>query len=198
MASHFVALFARHGNGWRIAEMRDCPAPAGGVTPYERLKELEWMVGEWVDASEGASVRSNVRWGEGKGYLIRDYSVHRGGEPAMSGLMIIAWDPLTDEIKGWVFNADGSRGEGSWIRAADNQWIVEAHGSTASGRPSSEKQIIILVNMDVIRMHTDECIVGGRTVLGIADSIMVRKPPAPRASSAPAGASMSAPPVSAH
>src|SRR5262249_23707114 len=75
IASQFVVLLARQDHTWRILEIRDYPAPAGSVTPYDRLKELEWMVGEWVDESEDAQVSSTVRWGQGKGYLIRDYSV---------------------------------------------------------------------------------------------------------------------------
>ena len=72
------------------------------------------MVGEWVDESEDVQVNSTVRWGQDKAYLVRDYSVRIKGEPATSGLMIIAWDPQTQQIRSWIFNADGSRGDASW------------------------------------------------------------------------------------
>jgi uncharacterized protein (TIGR02246 family) len=179
IANRFVALLARQGDIWKIAEIRDYPAPVGSVPPNERLKELEWMVGEWVDESEDAQVISTVRWGQGKGYLVRDYSVQVKGEPTTSGLMVIAWDAQSDQIKSWIFNADGSRGEGCWTRATDNQWVVKAHGSTADGRPTSATQLITLVNKDAIKTSSTDRIVGAEIASDIEDIIMVRKPLAP-------------------
>ena len=137
------------------------------------------MVGEWVDESEDVQVNSTVRWGQGKAYLVRDYSVQIKGEPATSGLMIIAWDPQTQQIRSWIFNADGSRGEGSWTRASDNQWVVKAHGSTGDGQPTSATQVISLINKDAVRTSSIDRIVGDEIARDLDDIIMVRKPPAP-------------------
>jgi uncharacterized protein (TIGR02246 family) len=181
IAKRFVALLARHGDAWKIAEIRDYPAPAATVTPYERLKELEWMVGEWIDESDEVQVTSTVRWGQGKAYLVRDYSVEVKGEPSTSGVMIIAWDPQTQQIRSWIFNADGSRGESSWTRATDNQWVVKAHGSTDEGRPTSATQVISLINKDAIRTSSMDRIIGDEIGRDLDDIIMVRKPRAPGA-----------------
>jgi uncharacterized protein (TIGR02246 family) len=198
IANQFVVLLARNGDAWKFVEIREYPAPADSVTPSERLKELEWMVGDWVDQSEDAQVSSTVRWGQGKGYLVRDYSVQIKGEPATSGLMIIAWDPQTDQIKSWIFNGDGSRGEGSWTRAADNQWVVKAQGSTADGRPTSATQLISLVNKDAIITSSTDRAIGGEIARDIEDVVMVRKPLAPGATLAPAKPATVAPTASAH
>jgi uncharacterized protein (TIGR02246 family) len=193
IVNQFVALLARQGNAWRIVEIREHAAPAESVNLYDRLKELEWMVGKWVDESEDAQVSTTVRWGQGKAYLVRDYSVKVKGEPATSGLMIIAWDPQSAQIKSWIFNADGSRGEGSWTRATDNQWVVKAQGSTRDGRPTSATQIISLVNKDAIRTSSTDRIIGGEIARDIEDIIMVRKPPAPVATPAPLKPATAAP-----
>jgi uncharacterized protein (TIGR02246 family) len=185
IANRFVALLAREGDAWKISEIRDYPAPAASVTPYERLKELEWMVGEWVDESEAVQVTSTVRWGQGKAHLLRDYSVQIKGEPSTSGLMIISWDPQMQQIRSWIFNADGSRGEASWTRATDNQWVVKAHGSTGDGQPTSATQVISLINKDAIRTSSTDRIVGGEIASDLDDVIMVRKPRAPGASATP-------------
>ena len=198
IANQFVVLLARQGEAWKIVEIREYPAPADSVTPYERLKELEWMVGDWVDESEDVQVTSTVRWGQGKACLVRDYSVQFKGEPATSGLMIIAWDPQTDQIKSWIFNADGGLGEGTWTRAADNQWVVKAQGSTGDGRPTSATQLISLVNKDAVKTSSTDRIVGGEIARDIEDVIMVRKPPPPGSKPAPAKAATGAPPASEH
>ena len=196
IANRFVALLARQGDIWKIAEIRDYHAPATSVTPYERLKELEWMVGEWVDESEDVQVKSTVRWGQGKAYLVRDYSVQIKGEPATSGLMIIAWDPQAQQIRSWIFNADGSRGEASWTRATDNQWVVKAHGSTGDGQPTSATQVISLINKDAIRTSSTDRIIGDEIARDLDDIIMVRKPRVPGAAVTPSKPAMPAPTTS--
>jgi uncharacterized protein (TIGR02246 family) len=198
IANQFVVLLTRQGGAWRIVEIRDYPAPAGSVTPYERLKELEWMVGDWVDESEDAQVSSTVRWGQGKGYLVRDYSVQIKGEPATSGLMIIAWDPQTAQIKSSIFNADGSRGEGSWTRATDNQWVVKAHGSTGDGQPTSATQVISMVNKDAIKTSSIDRVIGDEIARDVEDIIMVRKPLAPGTTPSPAKPATAAAPAPPH
>jgi uncharacterized protein (TIGR02246 family) len=181
IAKRFVALLARKGDVWKIAEIRDFTAPTAIVTPYERLKELEWMVGEWIDESEDVKVDSTVRWGLDKAYLVRDYTVQIKAEPATSGLMVIAWDPQTQQIRSWIFNADGSRGEASWTRATENQWVVKAHGSTSEGQATSATQIISQINKDAIRTSSTDRIIGEEIVQDLDDIIMVRKPRAPGA-----------------
>jgi uncharacterized protein (TIGR02246 family) len=186
IATRFVALLARQGDGWKIAELRDYPAPVDSVKPHEQLKELEWMVGEWFDQSEDVEVTTTVRWGQDEAFFIRDYSVKFKGEPTSSGLMIIAWDPQTQQIKSWIFNADGSRGEASWTRATENQWVVRANGSTADGLPTSATQVISMINKDAIRTSSIDRIVGGEIAGDVEDVIMVRKPPAPATEGTPA------------
>jgi uncharacterized protein (TIGR02246 family) len=193
LASRFVALLARQGNAWKIVELRDFPSPTESVTPYERLKELEWMVGDWVDESGDAKVSSTVQWGQGKAYLVRNYSVQVKGKPASSGLMIIAWEPQTEQIKSWVFNAEGSRGEGSWTRASSNQWVVKVNGTTLDGRPNSATQLITLVNKDAVKTSSVDRIVGGEIAPDIDEVIMVRKPPAPGSAPASTSGSTAAP-----
>src|SRR5262249_31380724 len=137
-----------------------------------------------------------VRWGRGKAYLVRDYSVQIKGEPTTSGLMILAWDPQTEQIKSWIFNADGGRGEGTWTRATDNQWVVKAQGSTGDRRPTSTTQAISRVTKDATKTSSTARIVGGEIAPDIEDVIMVRKPPAPGTAGAPAKPATGAAPAS--
>jgi hypothetical protein len=111
--------------------------------------------------------------------------------------MIIAWDPQAQQIKSWIFNADGSRGEGSWTRATDNQWVVKAHGSTADGQPTSATQVISLVNKDAVKTSSTDRIIGGEIARDIEDIIMVRKPLAPGTTPAPAKPATAPPTASA-
>ena len=160
-AGKFSALLVRRDGRWQLAEIRDYAAPAEDVTAYDHLKELEWMVGDWVDESGNAKVRSSIRWAVNESFLIRTYSVEINGEPSMEGTMFIGWDPQTGQIKSWVFDSAGGHGEGLWTRAADNRWVVKAHGVTLDGRPNSATQIHTLVSKDSVKTNSIDRIIGG-------------------------------------
>jgi uncharacterized protein (TIGR02246 family) len=105
--ARFSSLLVKRDGKWLVAEIREYPAPVEDVSSYDRLKELEWMVGDWVDESESVKSSSNVRWADNKSYLIRDYQVEVNGEKSTSGTMFVGWDPQTGQIKSWLFDSNG-------------------------------------------------------------------------------------------
>jgi uncharacterized protein (TIGR02246 family) len=175
----FSALLVRRDGNWRIAEMHEYAAPAADVTPYERLKELEWLVGEWVEEGDKAKSQSSVRWADNQSYLIRTYSIEPQGEKPSSGTMFIGWDPQSGQIKSWLFNSEGGHGEGLWNRTGDNEWVIKATGVLRDGRPTSATQIQTMVNKDTVKVSSIDRIIGGVVAPDITDVIMVRKPPQP-------------------
>ncbi|WP_020466435.1 YybH family protein [Singulisphaera acidiphila] len=175
--TRFSTLALLVDGAWRIAEIREYAAPTADITPYERLKELEWMVGDWVDESDDNKVSSNIRWADNKSFLIRTYSIEIQSEKASSGTMFIGWDPQTAQIKSWVFSSEGGHGEGLWTRTGENQWIVKAQGTRHDGQPNSATQIHTILNKDVVSTSSIDRIIGGQIAPDITDVVMVRKPP---------------------
>ena len=100
--TRFSSLLVRKDGKWRAAELREYTAPAEDVSSYERLRDLEWMVGHWVDESETNKVEATVRWADNQSYLIRTYTVEIQGEKSSSGTMFIGWDPAVrpDQVVG--------------------------------------------------------------------------------------------------
>jgi hypothetical protein len=145
------------------------------------LKELEWMVGEWVDESENNKVSANIRWADNQSYLIREYNVEIQGEKSSSGTQFIGWDPQSGQIKSWVFDSEGGHGEALWTRTADNQWVLKAQGVLRDGRPSSATQVHTIINKDSVKSSSIDRIIGGQVAPDIIDLVMVRKPPQPSA-----------------
>jgi uncharacterized protein (TIGR02246 family) len=176
-ASKFAALMVRRDGRWRLVELRDYPAPPADISPYDHLKELEWMVGDWVDESGNAKVRSSIRWAVNQSFLIRTYSIEIEGEPSMDGTMFIGWDPQTGQIKSWVFDSAGGNGEGHWTRVAEDRWVVKAHGVTHDGKPNSATQIHTLLGKDSVKTSSIDRIIGGEIAPDITDVLMVRQPP---------------------
>jgi uncharacterized protein (TIGR02246 family) len=177
--TRFSSLLVRRDGQWRIAEIREYAAPAADVTPYERLKPLEWMVGDWVDESDNNRVQSSVRWADKQSYLIRTYNIEIEGVKSSSGTMFLGWDPQSGQIKSWVFDSNGGHGEGLWTRTAENEWVVKAQGVLRDGRPSSATQIHTILNKDSVKTSSIDRIVGGEIAPDIRDVVMVRKAPQP-------------------
>ena len=177
--TRFSSLLVKRDGKWLVAEIREYAVPVEEVSSYERLNELEWMVGDWVDESESVKSSSNVRWAENKSFLIRAYQVEVNGEKATSGTVFIGWDPQTGQIKSWLFDSDGGHGEGLWTRTGEQEWVVKAHGVLRDGRPTSATQIHVVLNKDSAKTSSIDRIVGGEIAPDIADVVMVRKPPQP-------------------
>ncbi len=193
--TRFSSLAVKKDGKWLVAEIREYPAPVEDVSTYDRLKELEWMVGDWVDESESVKATSNVRWADNKSFLIRTYQVEVKGEKATSGTMFVGWDPQTGQIKSWLFDAEGGHGEGLWTRIGEKEWIVKAQGVLRDGRPNSATLVHTILNNDSVKTSSIDRIIGGQIAPDIADVVMVRKPPQPGgAQSRPAAAPATAQP----
>jgi uncharacterized protein (TIGR02246 family) len=194
--NRFSALLVRRDGKWQTAEIREFAAPAADISPYERLRELEWMVGDWVDESENNKVTASVRWADNQSYLVRTYTVEIQGEKASSGTQFIGWDPQSGQIKSWVFDSEGGHGEALWTHTAANQWVLKAQGVLRDGRPSSATQIHTIINKDSVKSSSINRIIGGQAAPDIVDLVMVRRPPqpgAPAPSAAPKPAAAAGP-----
>lgn len=179
-SGRFSILAVRQATAWKIAELRDYPMPT--VEPesnYEQLKELEWMIGDWVNEGTDAKITSSIKWALNKNYIVRDYSIAFVGEPAMTGMMILGWDAQTQQIKSWVFDSEGGHGVAHWTRLSDSEWILRAQGALRDGRPTSATQVITIVNKDAIKQSSIDRIIGGEVASDINEVLMVRKPAPP-------------------
>lgn len=176
-SGRYSLIAVRKGDLWRLAELRDLATDeaAGKGGP---LRELEWLVGDWVDEGEDGKVTSAVRWDEGRKFLVRKYSVQIAGEPNRSGTQWIGWDPQAKQIRSWLFDSDGDFGEGRWTRS-DNAWIIKASGVTGDGLTTSSTQVIEPINKDSLRLGSTDRIVGTEQLPDIEDAVLVRRPPPP-------------------
>ncbi len=176
-SGRYSAIHVKRDGAWLIASVREIPSLELGS--HEHLKELEWLVGDWVEETDQAVVLTSVAWVDDKNYLLRTFDVRVKGKPALTGSQRIGWDPLTKQIKSWVFDSRGSYGDGLWTRSG-NQWLVKASGVRADGRTTSATQILTYVNHDTMRWKSIDRTVGDQISEDIDEIVMVRRPPQPR------------------
>jgi uncharacterized protein (TIGR02246 family) len=174
--SPYTVVHAGRDGKWLMASARDLPDDT--PTPEEQLKQLQWMIGQWVDESPEALVMSSYHWTDNQCYILSEFKVQVGGRPVMTGTQRIGWDPLAKKIRSWVFDSEGGFGEGLWTREG-NRWIVKKTGVTRDGKIASATNIITRVSKDRMTWQQRDRIVGGEKTPDIAEIPIARKPPPP-------------------
>jgi uncharacterized protein (TIGR02246 family) len=176
-AARYAATLVERDGKWLVASVRELPdKPAGH---YEYLKQLEWLVGDWVEETEEAVVFTTVAWSENKNFLVRTFDVRVKGKDALTGSQRIGWDPLTKQIKSWVFDDRGGYGEGLWSRSGD-QWVIKATGVRPDGKTATATQVLTYVDNDHLKWKSIDRTHGDEVVEEIDEVVMVRKPPEPK------------------
>ena len=148
------------------------------VRPHDRLGELAWMVGEWLDEGPDATVRFDCRWSEDGNFLLRSYSVKQVGKAVMSGTQRLGWDPLARQFHSWEFDSEGGYGEGRWSREGD-AWVVKSTGVRPDGSTASATNVIVRERPDRVKWTSTDRVLGDESVPGALTYYLVRVPPPP-------------------
>jgi uncharacterized protein (TIGR02246 family) len=172
----YTAVHIRSKDGrWLMGFVRDTPGTE--MTNYERLKPLEWLVGEWIDEGRESVVLSSYKWGVNKNYILGEIKVRMRGRDAMDISQRIGWDPLTKRIKSWQFDTEGGHGESVWTPGGDH-WVVKVTGVRRDGMPSSATNILTPTSKHSYTWRSTDHVVGTEMVPPTEVKI-VRKPPEP-------------------
>jgi uncharacterized protein (TIGR02246 family) len=172
--TRFVAVYVKQGGEWRQATVRD--ELAHDLTPHDRLKELEWLVGDWVNESHDAVVFTTCAWATNGNFLDREFTMKSEGRRVLTGTQKIGWDPLKRQFKMWIFDSEGGHGEGYFTRTG-NQWVIKVEGVRQNGQPASATDIITRLGKDRMGWQSTARTLGGSAVPGIDEFVVVRKPP---------------------
>ena len=172
---HTALLVKREGR-WLISSVREESDPL--LPPHERLKELEWMVGDWVDDGPDSHIKVSCRWSEDGNFLLRTFLVHVQGKPALTVHQRVGWDPLAKQFRSWEFDSDGGYGEGKWSRDGDG-WVIKHTGVRPEGITASATHLVARERPDLVRWVSTDRVVGDENTHREEESLMVRVPPAP-------------------
>jgi uncharacterized protein (TIGR02246 family) len=176
-SSAYTAIFVKKDGRWSLSMLRDHPAPAASApTPHERLQDLKWMVGEWVEEGPEAISTSSCKWDDSGNFLVWKYKLQNKNANASGGTTYIGWDPLTKQITSWVFDSEGGHGEATWSRLADDQWMAKASGILSDGRTASATQYIKQLGPDRASWTSLDRVAGGEPVPNISEYVLVRRP----------------------
>ena len=99
---------------------------------HTRLKQLEWLIGEWVDESGESTMHMSTRWSDDANFIVTRFRIQVAGRTVMNGTQRIGWDASLEKFRSWVFDSEGGHASGIWT-SLDNRWIVKSTGVSSDG-----------------------------------------------------------------
>jgi len=142
----YTAVHVKKDDAWKITQFTETGAPLAGDAAL-RLRELEWLVGTWVDQSESVEATATVEWTENHTFLTRAFSFQVDGAEPTRGTEVIGWDPTRGRIRSWVFQSDGGFSENIWTQDGD-RWLIQHRAVLPDGGQGSAQQTLTFVDTD--------------------------------------------------
>jgi hypothetical protein len=178
IVSRYAAVHAKLDGRWMVASVRDLDPEPQAVPIAERLKPLDFLIGDWVDEGNDGVVASNYRWGKDKTSIEQDFVIKRGGVELLKGTQRIGWDPQEQTIKSWMFDSQGGSGQGVWTWTGD-RWVIKMTGVRSDGKHASATNSLIPLSKHSFRWQSRDRIVGDE-IAPDQQVTVVRKAPLPR------------------
>jgi uncharacterized protein (TIGR02246 family) len=170
--TQYVATYVKKGGTWRLVSVNEEESSVG----FQHLKDLEWLIGEWVDRDENVSLDTVYQWARNNSFITGSFTIYVQGKVDLQGTQVIGWDPVAKTIKSWVFDSQGGFGQGTWTRK-DNQWVVDSSGFLSTGERTSAINTYTYVDDNVFTFQSAEREIGGEPMPGIEPVTVVRKQP---------------------
>jgi uncharacterized protein (TIGR02246 family) len=171
--TQYQATHVKKGGRWLMSRVRTFNRVV--LSPYDQLRELEWLIGHWVDESADSLVETSYRWAPNKVFLLQDFKVRVNGENVLSGTQRIGWDPLSKHIKAWVFDSEGGYAQSLWTDV-DDSWVIRVTGVRTDGQVVTMTNRLTQLDKDRMRFESADRIVAGERMPNFS-TVVVRKPP---------------------
>lgn len=148
----YIAIHVKDKDGWKLESVRETEIPAP-PSNFDHLRDLDWLVGRWVDRDENATIETKCQWTKNRNFLTRSFSVSIGDTTELEGTQVVGWDPSQQKIRSWLFDSSGGFGEGVWTRDGD-RWTIRTSQIMNDGARASSINIITMVDDNTIRWQS--------------------------------------------
>lgn len=175
--TRYTAVHAKVDGKWLVASLRESAVKLQRQH-QAKLKQLEWMTGEWVHEGNDAVVVFNCKLTENGNFLLRTFTVKVAGQEAISGTQRIGWDAQSDQFRSWIFDSDGGHSDGYWHQDG-NSWVLKSIGVTGDGEPASSTSIYTFINPHTMTFQTTNHEVNGTRLPDSPLVNIVHHPPRP-------------------
>jgi uncharacterized protein (TIGR02246 family) len=174
--SSYTAIHVKRDGKWYLDRVTELDLP-DVLSHYEQLKDLEWMIGTWIDGDDQDRIETTCQWTRNKNFITRSFTVSVEDRIDLTGMQIIGWDPAAKQIRSWVFDSDGGFAEGRWTKR-DNRWSITTSGTTSDGLKATSVNVITYVDDDRFKWQSVSRTTDGELLPNIDEVVVVRAPAA--------------------
>jgi uncharacterized protein (TIGR02246 family) len=131
----YSSVWVKAGGKWHMDRVRDLPDAAEDDRPasFDKLKGLNWMLGEWGDKEGKGRVKLACKWSEGQAYFLQDFVIKQADGKDFFVSQRVGWDPAMEQVRSWQFDSAGGFSFGWWTREG-NSWSIQTEGVYPDGR----------------------------------------------------------------
>jgi uncharacterized protein (TIGR02246 family) len=160
----YAGLHVREGDHWLTASAREWVPDA---TELIKLSDLDWLIGEWEAKRDDREVQTSYTWGDEKAFIQCRYKITEKGQVVASGTEMIAKDPTTGQIRGWLFDRSGTLAEAAWERDG-KRWLVLIAGTLPDGSDLTALNAIVRSGNDAFTWVSVDRTAGGQSLPNVA------------------------------
>ena len=177
--SSYTAVHVKRDGKWlldRVREEDELDAEeeeAKPISHYEQLKDLEWMIGKWVDDAGGDIITTECEWTRNKNHITRSFTVTIDGRVDLAGMQIIGWDPALKQIRSWIFDSDGGFVEGVWSSDGD-RWLVQSTATLPDGTRGSYTSVLRPLDENSFGWQKTNRVTDGKLLPSIDEVVIIR------------------------
>lgn len=168
----YQATYVRENGKWLVKAISEIELQEPSSN-FEQLKDLAWLVGKWEDSDDNVDILFDNQWDKYKNFITQHFKMKIYGQDDIEGKQIIAWDPVKDVVRSWVFDSDGGFGEGTWEKV-NKSWQATMFFTLSDGRTASSINIYTPVDDDSYTFASVEREVDGE-ILPDMDPVTVEK-----------------------
>jgi uncharacterized protein (TIGR02246 family) len=152
--TRYTNLLAKKDGQWVLESVREAPYVA--PNNYEKLRALDWTIGEWADDSkEGHVGLVSFAWSSDDNFIVSTRAVNVKDVLLDNGTQTIGWDPATKQIRAWNFESDGGFGDSTWTQDGDT-WIIKSNAVLRSGNRVTMTNVVNRIDADTITWQSKD------------------------------------------
>lgn len=170
--STYSAVHIKQDGKWLLDRVTEKDVPVA-QSNYDQLKELQWLIGRWVDRDGDTEIETIFQWTRNRNFITRFFEVRMKGQADMSGMQIIGWDAARKQIRSWTFDSDGGHAMGFWIKK-DDRWSITSANTLPDGGKASSVNIITKVDDDQFKWRSVNRMANGDLLPNIDEVVVVR------------------------
>ena len=171
--TNYIAIHVKKNGTWKLDSARETVIPAAPLH-YEQLKELEFLIGAWIDQDENSTIETVCEWTKNKNFMTRSFSISIEDRIEIEGTQVVGWDPAAGAIRSWMFDSEGGFGQAVWSRKG-NRWFIKASRTLVGGKKASAVNILTRVDENTLTWQSIGREIDGELLPSIEEVTVVRK-----------------------